>query len=51
MRGVVLFLKRLIRNYSQLVLLALSEVWQEGPVMATVSRQKSRLFFTVNRQK
>ena len=58
MRGVVLFLKRLIRNYSQLVLLALSEVWLEGlngvyrqpskkPVIFTVNRQKVRVILTV----
>ena len=40
MRGVVLFLKRLIRNYSQLVLLALSEVWLEG--LNGVYRQPSK---------
>ena len=40
MRGVVLFLKRLIRNYSQLVFLALSEVWLEG--LNGVYRQPSK---------
>ena len=59
MRGVVLFLKRLIRNYSQLVLLALSEVWLEGlngvyrqpskkPVI--FYRQPSRSQSNINRQ-
>ena len=38
--GVVFFLKRLIRNYSQLVLLALSEVWLED--LNGVYRQPSK---------